>query len=284
MFTTTQCDSAKALCRSSSDDSRLVGAAAFFVFLTCGWIAQALAQTAVGSVTVLSGTASLQRAGDRYDMPVGIPVYIGDQITVNRGHLTITLADGSMLKAGATTVLSIDEQLLGPGGAGSSTKIGLFAGILRAIVKRTSSGSPPNFQVYTPNAILSVRGTKFDTAYSDGVNRSGFGECTRFTDTKVYEGRVGARNASLPSSSETTINAGYETTIACGLPPLAPGPLGTTTPSFGDVDTLLGDVLGSIIAPPTGPPVAMPGTMPRSGPGVFRPSGGSGKTYGRDSR
>jgi hypothetical protein len=273
----TQCDSAKLLHRSSSD-SRLVAAAAFLAFLTCGWITQALAQTAVGSITVLSGTASLQRAGNRYDIPVGMAVYVGDQITVNSGHLTITLADGSILKAGVTTALSIDEQLLGPGGASTSTKIGLFAGILRAIVKHSSNGNPPNFQVHTPNAILSVRGTKFDTAYSDGATRPGFSECTRFTDTKVYEGRVGARNASLPSSPETTIDAGYETTIACDSPPSSPGPLGTTGTSFGDVDSLLGDVLGSIMAPPG----AMPGTMPESGPRLFRPPGN--RSTGRESR
>ena len=135
-----------------------------------------------------------------------------------------------------------------------STKIELFAGILRSIVVHTSGGSPPNFQVYTPNAVLSVRGTKFDTSYSDGASRVGFGDCVQFTDIKAYEGHVGVRNAADPSSPETMIDAGYETTVACDLPPLSPAPLGATGNSFGDVDTLLGDVLGSAIAPPSGMP------------------------------
>ena len=150
-------DSAKLSC-ASSVPSTLVVAATLFALLTCSWIGHAQAQSSAGSVTVLSGTASLQRAGNRLDVAVGTVVDVGDQITVNSGHLTIALTDGSLLKAGSTSVLVIDEQLLGPGGAVASTKIGLLAGILRAIDRHTSSGSPPNFQVHTPNAILSVRG------------------------------------------------------------------------------------------------------------------------------
>jgi hypothetical protein len=162
-------------------------------------------------------------------------------------------------------VLVIDEQLLGPGGAVASTKIGLLAGILRAIDRHTSSGSPANFQVHTPNAILSVRGTKFDTSYSEGARRYGFGDSTRFTDIKAYEGSVGARNAALPSSEETTVNAGYETTIAGDSPPLAPGPLGMTGIPFGDVNSLVGDSPSAGIAPP--PPGALPGALPPNAPG-----------------
>jgi hypothetical protein len=295
MLMTMPSNGAKLSWRPRSDLSSLVVAAAF-ALLTFGSIAQALAQTPVGSVTVLTGTASLQRAGNTYGLPVGTPVYMGDQITVNSGHLSVTLADGSILKAGATTVLNIDDQLLGPSGASASTKIELFAGILRSIVMHTSSGSPPNFQVYTPNAVLSVRGTKFDTSYSDGASRIGFSDCVQFTDIKAYEGHVGVRNAADPSSPETMIDAGYETTVACDLPPLSPAPLGATGNSFGDVDTLLGDVLGTEIAPPSvlpggGPgfgPVPggkpgsgpMPGGRPGFGPRNPQPPGGVG---GRES-
>jgi hypothetical protein len=243
-------DSAKLSCRSSSGPSSLAVAAAFLALLTFSWIALAQAQTSAGSVTALAGTATLQRAGNRIAVGLGTVVEVGDQITVSSGNLDIALTDGSVLKAGSTTVLTIDEQLLGPGGAVASTKIGLFAGILRAIVMHTSSGSSPDFQVHTPNAILSVRGTEFDTAYSDGTSRSGFGECTRFTDIQTYEGVVGVRNTALPSSVETTINAGYETTVACDSPPLSPAPLGMTGIPFGYVGAIVGGVPGSTIAPP----------------------------------
>jgi len=248
--------------RQSYRPKALAIAATLLVLLTLGWIAQARAQTAAGSVTALTGSASLQRAGNHYDLAVGTLVYVGDQITVSSGHLTITLTDGSLLKAGSTSVLVLDAQLLGVGGAVASTKIGLLAGIMRSIVRHTSTGSPPNFEIHTPNAILSVRGTKFDTAYSEGVHRSGFGDCTRFTDVKTYAGRVGARNASLASSSETTVNAGYETTIPCDSPPLSPGPLGMTGIPFGNADVMVGDTSGFAIAPPPPAPAPPPAPPP----------------------
>ncbi len=252
MPVTARGDGVKRLCRSSSDDWSLVAVAAFIALLACGWVAQAQAQSSAGSVTVLEGTASLQRGGNRLDVVVGTVVDIGDTITVESGHLTIVLNDGSVLKAGTSSVLKVDEQLLGPAGAVASTKVSLYAGILRSIVRHTSSGDLPNFKVNTPNAIISVRGTKFDTAYSEGAQRRGFGDCTRFTDIKGYEGRVGARNAALPSSDETAIDGGYETTIACDSPPLQPGPLGMTGIPFGNVDTFVGDVPGAATAPPVG--------------------------------
>jgi hypothetical protein len=268
MSVTTPCDGAK-LPSGSSVPSTLVVAAILLVLLTCSRIGQAQAQSSAGSVTVLSGTASLQRASNRIDVALGTVVDVGDQITVSSGHLTITLSDGSLLKAGSTSVLVIDEQLLGPDGAVASTKIGVLAGILRSIDRHTSSGSPPNFQVHTPNAILSVRGTKFDTAYSDGAPRYGFGDCTRFTDVKSYEGRVGAQNAALPSSPETTIDAGYETTIACDSPPLSPGPLGMTGIPFGDVTSLVGDSPAVGIAPPAPAPAPPPGALPGALPPIL---------------
>jgi FecR protein len=251
--------------RQSYRPKALAIAASLSVFLTLGWIAQARAQTAAGSVTALTGSASLQRAGNHYDLAVGTLVYVGDQITVGSGHLTITLNDGSLLKAGSTSVLVLDAQLLGSGGAVASTRIGLLAGIMRSIVRHTSAASPPNFEIHTPNAILSVRGTKFDTAYSEGVHRSGFGDCTRFTDVKTYEGRVGARNASPASSSETTVSAGYETTIPCDSPPLSPGPLGMTGIPFGNADPIVGDTSGFAIAPPPPPAPAPPPAPPPMG-------------------
>lgn len=251
-------DSVKLLCRSSSGGLPLATAAAFFA-LSCGWIAHAQAQSTAGSVTALDGTASLQRADNRLEVAVGTAVDIGDRITVSSGgHLTIALTGDSVLEAGSTSVLVVDEQLLGPGGAAASTKISLFAGILRSIVKGTSSGNPPNFQVHTPNAIISARGTKYDSAYSDGVRRFGFGACTRFTDVKTYDGRVGAQNAALPSSEETLVEAGYETTIPCESPPLGPGPLGMTGIPFNDVSTFTGTIPGAGTAPPAGVPALPP--------------------------
>lgn len=238
---------------------RKVAVEALIVLVCCCVATTAQAEMIAGTVIRLDPSASVQRAGNLLDVAVGMSVDTGDRIIVNSGgKIRIALSGGSIINGGSMSVFVLDEELLGPGGAAASTKIGLFAGILRSIVKGTSSGAPPNFQVHTPNAIISVRGTKFDTAYSEGVRRFGFGDCTRFTDIRSYEGRVGARNAALPSSEETTIGAGYETTIACDSPPLSPGPLGMTGMPFSDVGTFVGEIPGAEVAPPAGVPALPP--------------------------
>ena len=57
----------------------------------------------------------------------------------------------------------IDQMVLDSAGARGFTRIKLLAGILRSVVKHSSHGNPPNFEVHTPNATLAARSTMFDT-------------------------------------------------------------------------------------------------------------------------
>lgn len=189
----------------------------------CASISHAHAQVAAGTVTALIGSATIQRANKSIDASVGMPVQVADQVVVNAGgKLTITLSDGSVLEVGASSTLAIDEQLLGQGGARASTRVSLLAGILRAVAKHTSGGSLPNFEVHTPNAIMAARGTTFDTQYTNGTRRAGYGDATQFTDERTIHGTVGARNAT--GGDEVSVPAGYETTIAGDSTPTSPRP------------------------------------------------------------
>ena len=241
---------------------------AVIAMLICGWPRLAAAQNAAGSVTALSGSASLQRAGSMSDVTVGMMVQTGDQIAVKEGgQVTITLNDSSILNAGSASTLIIDEQLLDAGGGRSSTKVRLLAGILRSVARHSVRGTLPNFEVHTPNAILAVRGTTFDTSYSQGQQRFGFGSCTEFTDEQTYKGTVGVKNAATPNGLEVSVPSGYETTVVCDAPPLDPGPLGMTgIPSGGGVLTATEPgaemgappPVGAAPAPPPAPPPPPP--------------------------
>src|SRR6516164_1692258 len=162
----------------------------------CVSTSMARAQVAAGNVTSLVGSASIQRAGSSIDVTVGMPVQVADQVVVSTGgKVTITLSDGSILEVGSSSTIVIDEELLGPGGARASTRVHLLAGILRSVARHTSSGTLPNFEVHTPNAILAARGTTFDTQYTGGTRRFGYGATTQFTYERTLKGTVGARNA-----------------------------------------------------------------------------------------
>lgn len=232
------------------------------------WMTPAEAQTPAGSVTSLSGTASLQRAVAKMDVAVGMEVEVADQVAVSEGgQVSITLTDGSILDAGSGSKIVIDEHVLGSGGARTSTKVRLLAGILRSVAKHSSSGELPNFQVHTPNAILAVRGTTFDTSYSEGERRFGFGSCTQFTDEQTYKGTVAVKNAAAPNGIEVAVPAGYETSVVCDAPPLDPGPLGMTGIPSNGASALTATEPGLTIVPP---PPAVEGGMPSPPPPSYR--------------
>src|SRR5215472_2810239 len=193
----------------------------------CVSASMAAAQVAAGNVTSLIGSASVQRAGSSIVVTVGMAVQVADQVIVSTGgKVTITLSDGSILEVGSSSTIVIDEELLGPGGARASTRVRLLAGILRSVARHTSAGTLPNFEVHTPNAVLAARGTTFDTQYTGGTRRFGFGSATQFTDERTLKGTVGARNAI--GGEEVSVAAGYETTIAGIAAPTSPGPLNFT--------------------------------------------------------
>src|SRR5882757_9342585 len=227
----------------------------------------AFAQTSAGSVTSVVGSANLQRAGATMTVTVGMAVQTGDQLVVDdSGRVTITLIDGSILEAGSSSTMVIDQMLLDSNGARSSTRIKLLTGILRSVVKHSSHGNPPNFEVHTPNATLAARSTMFDTAYSQGSRPFAFGDCHQFTDEQTYKGTVGAKNAATPDADEVSVEAGYETTIACNSAPTEPGPLGMTgIPGNGTGAFTASEPASGTGGPPPPPAAAPPVFIPPKG-------------------
>jgi hypothetical protein len=99
--------------------------------------------------------------------------------------------------------------------------------VMRSMVNAEAGGPPADYQVHTPNAVAVVRGTKFDTAYSENVIRPGYQGCARYTDVSVYQGTVDLAPLAAPNAGED-ISAGYEATLPCDKPPTAAGPLAMT--------------------------------------------------------
>lgn len=126
---------------------------------------------AAGSITQLSGNVEIQRGGHALPATSGAPVEIGDTIVTGpSSKATITLSDQSQLELSEHSTLVIDENTLNSAGVRQSTRVRLLGGLVRAIVHFTA-GTPPNFEVHTPNAVASARGTTFDVSYQTGVTR-----------------------------------------------------------------------------------------------------------------
>jgi len=228
----------------------------------------ASAQTPIGVVTAVAGSAAIQRGANSLTPRVGVQLDQGDRLTTGTdGHLEGTLSDNSNFELAEASTMALDQVNVGAGGARLGTRLTLTLGALRTAVS-SSVGGVPNFEVHTPNAVMAVRGTKWNTRYQEGTGRPGFPSCKRFTDVEVYEGTVEVSSATNAGAQHQSVTEGYETTVACDAPPLESGPLGVT--GNGGIGGFRGVSPGSMGAPPAGsleqPPV-IPKPPPAGGTG-----------------
>lgn len=189
--------------------------------------ATALAQTAAGSFGSVSGQVEIRRArGATIGAAAGVGVNVGDRIVTGpSAHAVIVLNDQSRLELGAASSITLDQFTINGGAA--SIRVSLFTGVMRSIVNAAAGGAPDDYQVHTPNGVAVVRGTKFDTAYTENAIRPGYQGCERYTDVSVYQGTVNLAPLAAPNAGED-ISTGYEATLPCDKPPTAAGPLAMT--------------------------------------------------------
>ena len=243
----------------------------------------ALAQTAAGSFSSVSGQVQIQRAGATIGAASGVGVDVGDRIVTGPGgHAVIVLNDQSRLELGPVSTITLDEFTIT--GGSTSTRVGLFSGVMRSLVNAASGGAPANYQVHTPNAVAAVRGTRFDTAYTENVIRPGYHGCERYTDVSVYQGTVNLASLAAPNAGQD-VGAGYEATLPCDKPPTSPGPLAMTGAVSLDSATAGGGSVGftgtspgssGAPAPACPVPPACPAcTTPVGGHGGFGPGPGA---------
>src|ERR1035437_1946895 len=73
--------------------------------------ASAQAQNTVGTITQITGAATVQRTGATIGAAPYMPVMLHDEIVTGPGaSLTIGLVDNSSLQLGASSTLTIDES------------------------------------------------------------------------------------------------------------------------------------------------------------------------------
>ncbi len=190
-----------------------------FALIAPGAAPSVWAQTAAGSISAISGSATIQRSGATIPAAYGTKVNVGDKIvTAAASNVTITLTDGSQVEVTDSSDLTIDENTLNPDGTRASTKLSLVNGLVRSLVKSTP-GTPPNYEVHTPNAVASARGTGYDVDHHTGVQDDKYKGCTEFSHVSVYQGDVQVYNPTNPSAPPVDVKEGQKVTIPCGLAP-----------------------------------------------------------------
>ena len=172
------------------------------------------AQSTVGTITQIQGTANIQRAGATIAAATNMPILLHDKISTEaNSSLTIGLVDNSSLQLGASSTLTIDSSIL-VNGVGAPSQVGLLGGHLHSIIVGAMRGSSTTFEVNTPNAIGAVRGTEWDTGYDEDEHEGSHG-CRKRTTLDVEDGTVEfCNNASPPECKD--VGKGKHSEIRCG--------------------------------------------------------------------
>jgi hypothetical protein len=115
-----------------------------------------------GEIKTVSGTAAVERGGERIAAKPGMAVRQSDVLVTGAdGALGVTMSDNTLLSIGPGTTLAIERYAFD-----STTHRGQFESSLRKGTLAVISGkmvkqSPEAMRVRTPSSIMGVRGTEF---------------------------------------------------------------------------------------------------------------------------
>ena len=116
----------------------------------------------VGRVKVNSGSAYIERAGQRLPAVVDAPVRATDTVVTGaNGAVGITFIDNSRISAGPNSTLVINRYAFDPATHAGAFDTTLKRGTLAVASGRLAKQSPEAMTVRTPTMVLGVRGTEF---------------------------------------------------------------------------------------------------------------------------
>lgn len=125
---------------------------------------------AATTISFLSGKVSRQRAGVWDDVSIGAVLQGGDVVsTAKGGRATLTFDDGTRVDLGPGSSMSVRET------SAENSRLELTLGKLKAWVSKVKTRK---FDVKTPTAVCSVRGTEFEIRVDNGGR----------TNVQMYEG------------------------------------------------------------------------------------------------
>lgn len=131
-----------------------------FALLFMGLVLTGSAWANIGSVTELSGAATIKRGKDTITVAKGTVIEQNDRVETKNGKLKIVFKDDTTVSVTEHSALVIDDFVYDPkSGAG---KLGLKAasGTVR-YVSGAIAKDPKNVKINTPTAAITVRGTDF---------------------------------------------------------------------------------------------------------------------------
>jgi hypothetical protein len=127
----------------------------------------------IGVFTAVEGQVSVTRSGT----VDGLPAKLNDDVrfldvieTERESRSKALLNDDSILTVGEHSRVEITEHVYDPSRSVRTVVVNLVSGKVRALVGRIFTGTGSKFEVHTPSAVASARGTYFVVWHVDGVS------------------------------------------------------------------------------------------------------------------
>jgi hypothetical protein len=144
-----------------STERRLLRRAAAGVVVMFACASQASAQQPIaGYVKIVSGAASVVRAGQEQPLILGFGVLAGDSLKTGAdGRVGVTLKDDTRVSLGPNTEIAVASFAYTPTEGQLCFVMRVVHGAVSYISGRIARLSPESIKIETPTSILGVRGT-----------------------------------------------------------------------------------------------------------------------------
>jgi len=217
----------------------------------------------VGKFTVVAGSVDALR--EQQDAPiaaeVGMDTFMQDIVrTKHRSRTQLKFIDDSVLNMGSDYMVKIKEYVYDEDAGIRKAILSSLRGTMRATVSKF--GGDSTFEVETPTAVASVRGTDFIVKVNSSME----------TEIIVLEGAVRVRNIDPKIKGQVMVRAGQKTRVARAKAPSSPSYVPAQmqeTLIAETMSTVTGGVAGNgafqpgqAVAPADAAPVAPPPPSP----------------------
>ena len=217
---------------------RTIGVSVAFWMLLSGVVAQnqqprsvpARAPFAGASVSDWRGKVQLQIPGRQPSAPArGQTLPPGTLLDTGDGRLVLRLDDESQILVGPHTRLLFNDPP-----ARDWRYWQLLLGRIRARIKKHTGGAPA-FQLGTPTAVITVRGTRFDVEVNE----------RKVTEVDVFEGSVEVAGVGV-AGPPVLVEPGFSTRVGTATAPEPPVPTEEIRPDIEDSDQQMESEEGQI--------------------------------------
>jgi len=184
-----------------------------FVVVLVFLASAAWAQVA-GTIAAVEGTVEIGRVDAWKAAEIGTELNVGDELrTREGGRASVVLQDSSVVNVGIDTLVGVDKYVFDPAKGLPHALLRVPRGKVRALVTPDYSKLGASYEIETPTAVSSVRGTEFVIAYDPVAD---------VTEVLGIAGKVTVNSVVDRSARGVAVTAQNITTVARGQLPTAP--------------------------------------------------------------